>query len=103
MRIWDERRLIVPFSHFIQQPFQNWTRTSAEILGTIMVYADYTVPFEAVRAELQRIVESSELWDGRVCNLQVVDASEQTVHLRALISAVDSGTAWNLRCTCASA
>lgn len=97
VKIWDERRLIVPFGRFIQQPFQNWTRTSAEILGTIFLYTDYTVPLSEVREELKRIVEGSEDWDGRVCNVQVTDANEQTMQIRALISASDSGKAWNLR------
>lgn len=97
VRIWDQRRLIVPFSTFIQQPFQNWTRQSAELLGTIYVYADYTVPVEAVREELRRIVEASEHWDGRVCALQVTGASDRTMELRGLMSAQDSGKAWELR------
>lgn len=97
VRIWDERRLIVPFSRFISQAFQNWTRRSSSILGTVFVYADYTVPVQALRDELGRLCAASELWDGRVCNLQVTNASEQTLELRALVSAADSGRAWDLR------
>jgi small-conductance mechanosensitive channel len=97
VRIWDERRLIVPFSRFISQPFQNWTRRSAAILGTIFIYADYTVPVQALRDELSRLCAASELWDGRVCNLQVTNAGEQTLELRGLVSASDSGRAWDLR------
>jgi small-conductance mechanosensitive channel len=97
VRIWDERRLIVPFAAFIQESFQNWTRRSSQILGTVFLYADYTVPVEAVRSALQQIVRESPLWDGRVCNLQVTNATEQTVELRALVSAADSGEAWELR------
>lgn len=98
VRIWDLRRLVVPITYFIEKPFQNWTRTSAEILGTVYLYADYTVPVQAIRDELRRIAEGSELWDGKVCGLQVTDAKAQTVELRALVSAEDSSKAWNLRC-----
>jgi len=97
VRIWDLRRLIVPLSYFIEKPFQNWTRTTADILGTVFLYVDYTVPVEAVRQELQRIVEANDLWDRRVCNLQVTNASERTVELRALVSAATSPRAWDLR------
>ena len=98
VRIWDLRRLIVPITYFLEKPFQNWTRISAEILGTVFLYVDYTVPVEEVRAEMKRIVESSPLWDKRVCALQVTNATERTVELRALVSAADSSSAWELRC-----
>ena len=98
VRIWDLRRLVVPLTHFIEKPFQNWTRRSADILGTVFFYADYTVPVDEIRAELRRIVEGSELWDGEVCGLQVTNATERTVELRALVSAATSPEAWDLRC-----
>jgi small-conductance mechanosensitive channel len=98
VRIWDLRRLIVPISYFLEKPFQNWTHTSADIMGTVYLYADYTVPLEAVRQELHRIVQASEHWDGKVCGLSVTNATEKTVELRALVSAADSGHAWDLRC-----
>ena len=98
VRIWDLRRLIVPITYFLEKPFQNWTRISADLLGTVFIYVDYTVPVEAVRSELQSILENSKLWDGRVCVLQVTNASERTVELRALMSAADSSSAWDLRC-----
>jgi small-conductance mechanosensitive channel len=99
VRIWDLRRLVVPISYFIQHPFQNWTRTSADLMGTVFLYVDYTVPVEAVRQELKRILEASrDLWDGKVCVLQVTDSKERTLELRALMSAADSGMAWDLRC-----
>jgi small-conductance mechanosensitive channel len=97
IRVWDQRRLIVPFSTFIQSPFQNWTRQSADILGTVFLYADYSVPVEALRVELTRIVEASGDWDRKVCLLQVTDASERAMQLRALVSAADSSRAWDLR------
>lgn len=97
VRIWDQRRLIVPLSRFITQPFQNWTRTSSEILGTVTLHADYTLPVQALREELERICRASDLWDERVCNLQVTEAGEHTMELRALVSARSSGQAWDLR------
>lgn len=98
VRIWDLRRLIVPITYFVETPFQNWTRTSAAILGTVFLYVDYTVPVDAIRGELQRILEGTKLWDGQVGLVQVTNASERTVEVRALMSAVDAGTAWDLRC-----
>jgi small-conductance mechanosensitive channel len=98
VRIWDLRRLIVPITYFIEKPFQNWTRVSADILGTVFLYVDYTVPVEAIRTELRRILEASESWDRKVCGVQVTNTSERTVELRALMSASDASLAWNLRC-----
>lgn len=98
VRIWDLRRLIVPITYFVEHPFENWTRISADILGTVFLYVDYTVPIEAVRAELTRILESTDKWDRKVNVLQVTNATDRTVELRALMSARDSGTAWDLRC-----
>ena len=98
VRIWDLRRLIVPLSYFIERPFQNWTRNTADLLGTVFLYTDYTVPVQVVRAELQRILKNSGMWDGRVWGLQVTNCSDRTMELRALMSAADSSTAWDLRC-----
>jgi small-conductance mechanosensitive channel len=98
VRIWDLRRLVVPITHFIEQPFQNWTRTSADILGSVFVYMDYSVPVEEVRTELKRIVARSSYWDGKVCVLHVTNATDRTIELRALMSAADSPAAWELRC-----
>jgi small-conductance mechanosensitive channel len=98
VKIWDQRRLVVPITYFIEKPFQNWTRTTAEMLGTVYLYADYTLPVQEIRAELQRILENTPLWDQRVAVLQVTGASERTLELRALMSAEDSPTAWSLRC-----
>ena len=98
VRIWDLRRLIVPITYFLEKPFQNWTRTSADLLGTVTVHCDYTVPVAAVRAELERIAANDARWDGKVVGLQVTDAGERSLELRALVSAADSGTAWDLRC-----
>jgi len=98
VRIWDLRRLIVPITYFIEKPFQNWTRKTSDILGTVYLYVDYTVPVEAVRKELGRILEGSELWDKKVCVLQVTNTSDRTVELRALVSAADASACWGLRC-----
>jgi small-conductance mechanosensitive channel len=98
VKIWDLRRLIVPITYFIESPFQNWTRTSADILGTVFIYTDYTVPVEAIRQELHNILKKSEHWDGKVCVLQVTNASDRTMELRALMSASNASTAWTLRC-----
>jgi small-conductance mechanosensitive channel len=97
VRIWDERRLVVPLSYFISRPFQNWTRRSADILGTVFLYVDYRVPVQAVREELERRCAENPLWDGRICVLQVTDLTERSMQLRALVSASDSGRAWDLR------
>lgn len=98
VRIWDMRRLIVPLSYFIEKPFQNWTRARADILGTVFIHADYSIPVDAVREELKRVVAESRHWDGEVCLLQVTNATERTVELRALASAADASKAWDLRC-----
>ncbi|MBS7697888.1 MULTISPECIES: mechanosensitive ion channel family protein [unclassified Chelatococcus] len=98
IKIWDWRRLVVPLSYFIEQPFQNWTRTSGQIIGSVFLYADYTVPVDKLRAKLEEIVKASPFWDGAVVNLQVVEAETETLKLRALVSARTSPRAWDLRC-----
>ena len=98
VRIWDQRRLIVPITYFIEQPFQNWTRTSAEILGTVFFHVDYRVPLDAIRAEFERILRVSPYWDGKVQVVQVTEAREHTLEIRALASAADASLAWDLRC-----
>lgn len=97
VKIWDQRRLVVPSTYFIENTFQNWTRTSSDILGTVFIYTDYEVSFDNLREELTRILEASPHWDQRVNVLQVTNATEKTVEIRALMSAKDSGTAWDLR------
>ncbi|NVK49088.1 MAG: mechanosensitive ion channel family protein [Cyclobacteriaceae bacterium] len=97
VRIWDQRRLVLPTTYFLEKPFQNWTRTSADIIGSVFIYTDYTVSFEAMRQELERILENTNLWDKKVKVLQVTDAKERTVETRILVSARNSPTAWDLR------
>jgi small-conductance mechanosensitive channel len=98
VKIWDERRLIVPLSWFLANPFQNWTRSSAQLLGTAMLYLDYRAPIGAIREELQRICKASEHWDGRVCVVQVTDTRSAEIEVRLLVSAANSGSLFNLRC-----
>jgi small-conductance mechanosensitive channel len=96
--IWDQRRLVVPINYFIEKPFQNWTRVSADLLGTVFLYTDYTVPLADLRAELDHILARTKLWDGRVKGIQVTDSKERTLEVRVLLSAADAPTAWDLRC-----
>jgi small-conductance mechanosensitive channel len=98
VRIWDDRRLITPLSYFIEHPFENWTRSSTELLAPVALWTDYDAPLEDIRRELVRICRASPNWDGRVCQLDVVDANERAIQLRALASASDAGRAWTLRC-----
>lgn len=97
INIWDKRRLVVPTTYFIETPFQNWTRSSAEILGTVFIYTDFHVPVDAIRKELTRLLEGTDLWDGEVNVVQVTDAKADVMEIRALMSAKDSGIAWDLR------
>ena len=98
VRVWDLRRLVLPLSYFIEKPFQNWTRESTDLLGTVFLYVDYTIPVEEVRQQLHRVLESSRMWDGKAWGLQVTNLTDRTVELRALMSAPESSTAWDLRC-----
>jgi hypothetical protein len=98
LHIWDDRRLVLPLSYFIEKPFQNWTRVSAQLLGSVFLWTDYTLPVAELRTAVGKIVESSSLWDKRFWNLQVSDATEQTMQLRVLATAADSSKAWDLRC-----
>jgi small-conductance mechanosensitive channel len=97
IRIWDRRRLIVPINYFIENPFQNWTRNSADILGPVVLYTDYRVPVSEIREELDRILSNTDLWNGDVKVVQVVDTTEKTVIVRILVSGADSPTTWDLR------
>ncbi len=98
VKIWDWRRLVVPISYFIEKPFQNWTRSSASIIGTIFIYVDYTIPVDKLRTAFENIVKAHKLWDGQVYCLQVTECKERTVELRVLVSAANSPQAWDLRC-----
>lgn len=98
IRIWDQRRLVVPITYFLERPFQNWTRKSADLIGAVLFYVDYSVPLGAMRQELDRILSASPYWDGRVKVLQVTDTREHVIEVRVLASAADAGKAWDLRC-----
>jgi small-conductance mechanosensitive channel len=98
MRTWDLRRLVLPISYFIKTPFQNWTRQSASLLAYVYLSLDYRMPIDTLRQEFKRIVEASPRWDHKVCVLQVTDATEHTLQVRALTSAADSSLAWDLKC-----
>ncbi|WP_373395624.1 mechanosensitive ion channel family protein [Algoriphagus halophilus] len=97
VRIWDLRRLVLPTTYFLETPFQNWTRTSGDLLGSVFLYTDYTIPFNELRKELDRILETTDLWDKKVKVLQVSDTNEHTVETRILVSAKNSPIAWDLR------
>src|SRR6185437_1948478 len=98
VRIWDERRLVVPLNWFIEHPFQNWTRRSSQLIGTVFLMLDFRTPLAPLREEFKRLCEASEQWDRRVCVLQVTDATEKTMQLRMLVSSTDSGRNFDLRC-----
>jgi small-conductance mechanosensitive channel len=98
VKIWDERRLVVPLQWIIEHPFQNWTRTGSQLLGTVFLWLDYRVPLAPLRAELERVCNDAPEWDGRVALLQVTETTERAMQVRALVSARDAGKAWDLRC-----
>ncbi|MBI1397838.1 MAG: mechanosensitive ion channel [Betaproteobacteria bacterium] len=98
IRIWDDRRLVVPLSYFIEKPFQNWTRVSAELLGSVFVWVDYTLPVSELRKALKEIIEPNPLWDRRFWNLQVTDSTDRAMQLRVLATSADSSKGWDLRC-----
>jgi small-conductance mechanosensitive channel len=98
VRLWDERRLVLPTSYFTTAPFQNWTRNDARVLGSVLLHLDYCAPVEELRRETRRILETSPLWDGRTWILQVIDSTPSTMVIRVLASAADAPTAWDLRC-----
>jgi small-conductance mechanosensitive channel len=98
VHIWDDRRLVLPLGYFIEKPFQNWTRTSAQLLGSVFVWVDYTFPVDQGRAALKTIIEGSRLWDRRFWNLQVSDADAKSMQLRVLATAANSSDSWDLRC-----
>lgn len=98
IHIWDDRRLVVPLGYFIEKPFQNWTRSSAQLLGSVFLWVDYTLPLDEVRKALKQIIEPHPLWDKRFWNLQVTDATEKTMQLRVLATTADASKGWDLRC-----
>lgn len=98
IKLWDWRRLVVPLSYFIEKPFQNWTRETSALIGSVFIYVDYTAPVDKLREKLNDIVRATALWDGQVAVLQVSDAKDSTIELRALVSARSAPASWDLRC-----
>lgn len=98
LRIWDQRRLILPINYFITKPFQNWTRISADILGTVFLYMDYSIPVNKLREEFDRLMGETKLWDGKVKAVQVTDSKEKTIEIRFLTSSRNSSDSFDLRC-----
>jgi len=98
VRTWDLRRLILPITYFVEKPFQNWSRVSTELLGTVLLYLDYQAPLGELRKELKRLVENNPKWDRKVCGLQVTDTKQSTIEVRALVSSTDPGKTFDLRC-----
>jgi small-conductance mechanosensitive channel len=98
VRLWDDRRLVLPTSRFVTEPFENWTRSSANVTGTVLMWFDHTVDVDELRTELHDVVQRSGLWDGRAFVLQVVDLGERAVQLRALVTARNASDLWDLRC-----
>ncbi|MBY3114524.1 mechanosensitive ion channel family protein [Rhizobium laguerreae] len=98
LQLWDWRRLILPLSYFIENPFQNWTRESSALIGTVMIYLDYSVPVDVVRGKVEEIAKASTLWDRRVVNVAVTDFRETVMEIRVLVSASNSNRTFDLRC-----
>lgn len=98
VRIWDQRRLVLPITYFTEQTFQNWTRNSADIIGSVFLFTDYTVPIDDLRKEFEAILDTTDLWNKNAKVLQVTDCTEKAMQIRLLMSAKDSPTAWDLRC-----
>ncbi len=98
VRIWDLRRLVLPINYFIEKPFQNWTRKSANLLNAVYIYADYTLPVETLRIEFKRLLDETPLWDQQTWVLQITDSTPQSMEIRALMSTKDASTGWDLKC-----
>ncbi|ODN72241.1 mechanosensitive ion channel family protein [Methylobrevis pamukkalensis] len=98
MRLWDLRRLILPLSYFIEQPFQNWTREGAALLGTVMLYVDHSAPVGEIRKQVTAIARTSPLWDGKVAHVQVTDFREHVMEIRILVSASSAPKTFDIRC-----
>ena len=97
VKIWDERRLLVPMTRFLEQPFENWTKVSSQLQGTVFFHVDWSLPVAEMRAELDRILDGNAHWDGRESSVHVTDAKERTLEVRVLVSAKDARDLWKLR------
>ncbi|MGV8962200.1 MAG: mechanosensitive ion channel family protein [Candidatus Saccharimonadaceae bacterium] len=97
VKIWDERRLVVPIDYFLENPIQNWTSSTSHIIGTVYFYVSYDLPLDPIRKKLESYVKTNPKWDGRVQNVQVTDSKEWYKEIRILISSADSSINWDLR------
>jgi len=97
VKIWDERRMVLPVNYFLEKPFQNWTRSNADITGTIFLYVDYSFPVESIRIILPEMLKDNKDWDGRIWNVQVTNTTEQYKEIRVLLSSTDASKNWDLR------
>jgi small-conductance mechanosensitive channel len=97
IRLWDKRRLVVPTTYFIEKPFQNWTRTSSELIGSVFIFTDYTMPVGELRTAFEDILRQTDLWDSNISNVQVTNSTNHSLEVRFLMSATDSPTLWDLR------
>jgi len=98
IRLWDRRRLIVPLNYFMEKPFQNWTRQDSALIGTVLIYLDYSVPVDAIRKKVEEVLHASKNWNREVMAVQVTDFRESAMEVRILASASSSGRAFDLRC-----
>lgn len=98
VRLWDQRRMVVPLQWFIENPFQNWTRTNSDILGSVLLWVDYRLPLAPLRVEAEHACRRAPEWDGRLCLVQVVETSERAMQVRVLVSAGNASQLWDLRC-----
>ncbi|AXU95452.1 MAG TPA: mechanosensitive ion channel family protein [Erwinia persicina] len=98
VRIWDLRRLVLPITYFTENAFQNWTRNNAQILGSVFLYLDYSMPLDPLRKHFEKVLSETKLWDQQTQVLQVTDTTDKTMTIRLLMTAQNSPTAWDLRC-----
>jgi small-conductance mechanosensitive channel len=98
VRLWDWRRLVLPITYFVDHSFENWTRRDKDLIGTVILYADYHLPMEPLREEAQRLAEASPLWNRRVCVVQTLEMTERNKQLRVLVSATGGPNTFDLRC-----
>jgi len=99
IRIWDKRTLVVPITYFLEKPFQNWTRATADLVGTVMIYVDYSMPLEPLRREFKRILENNPMWDGRIAGVQITDCTNTEMQVRFIMGARNASDSFDLRCS----
>lgn len=98
VRLWDWRRLVLPINWFIENPFENWTRRTNDLIGSVILYADFSLPLDALQEEATRIAQNSPLWSGVVCKVQLLEMTEYNMQLRVLVSARGGPDTFDLRC-----